>query len=193
MPSKPQHKLLWMRKPMKNTEKPFAGKCFFFQGYTLQQAEIRLCRLECFGPIWSGERSSLEEAVRDRLVVSDWSRRWSVKVGTDGVCRCSAAEGLAGSWETWDSFCEKLKGFKNVADFSVGFFPSLFGSCVSVCALSDAWEPFLKTEMLLVSVGASHSSSMTFPAVGSNGCCLSAFFVLVLGVAVLWKANTIQE
>lgn len=102
------------KKPMKNTEKPFAGKClFFFQGYTLQQTEIRLCRLECFGPIWSGEMSSLEEAVRDRLVVSDWSRRWSVKVGTDGACRCSAAEGLAGSWETWGSFTKKLQEFKH--------------------------------------------------------------------------------
>lgn len=30
MPSKPQHNLLWIRKPMKNMEKPFAGKCLFF-------------------------------------------------------------------------------------------------------------------------------------------------------------------
>ena len=62
---------------MKNVHKQFAGECLFFQGYTLQQipSEIKWCRLECFGPIRSGERSDLEEAVRDRLVASDCGRR----------------------------------------------------------------------------------------------------------------------
>lgn len=55
-------------------------------------------RLECFGHVGPGERNKLEKAVRDRLVASDRSRRWAAEAGTDGECRCSVAEGLAGSW-----------------------------------------------------------------------------------------------
>lgn len=49
----------------------------FFQGHTLQQipSESKRCSLECFGPVMSGGRSNLVEAVSDRLVASDLSRR----------------------------------------------------------------------------------------------------------------------
>lgn len=70
------------------------------------------CVLECFGHTGPGERNDLQKVDRDRLVASDCSRRWSIKAGTDGACRCSAVEDLTGNWEDFKPFYWEVAGIQ---------------------------------------------------------------------------------
>lgn len=89
------------------------------------------CVLECFGHTGPGERNDLQKVDRDRLVASDCSRRWSIKAGTDGACRCSAVEDLTGNWEDFKPFYWQVAGIQaQLIPLAMGFF--LFLSLLSL-------------------------------------------------------------
>lgn len=175
---------------MKNTEKPFAGKCLFFP--RLRSAAHWNQTVQT-GVLWTHLvwRDKYFEGSSEGQVGGEWLKqevicegrdRWSVQV--------FSCQGLGRELVNLRLLLRSCKD-SNIADFFRLFFFLHYLEAVFLCVPYQMHEsPFLQNHqvikgMLLGSVGASHSSNMTFPGVGSNGCCLSAFFVLDLGVAVL--------
>lgn len=89
-----------------------------------------------------------------------------------------------GAGKTWGCFTKKLQVFRRQIWLGWGFFLVIWKLCVPYLIHKS---PFLQSHqvikrMLLGSVGASCSSSLTFAGVGSDGWCLSGFSALGLGV-----------